>query len=45
MTMVVAELAKLRVDLLLVSGSVCFTAKTKLLEAKIALVVKVIARD
>ena len=38
--MVVSELAKMRIDLLLVGGSVCYTAKEKLLQAGIALVVQ-----
>jgi hypothetical protein len=41
MEMVVHEMAKLRVDLLLVGGSVCFTAKEKLLKRGIALAVGV----
>ena len=41
MEMIVAEMAKLKVDLLLVGGSVCFTAKEKLLKRGIALAVGV----
>lgn len=41
MEMIVGEMAKLRVDLLLVGGSVCYTAKEKLLKRGIALAVGV----
>jgi hypothetical protein len=41
MEMVVSGLARLNIDLLLVGGSVCLTAKEKLLHAGIALVVQV----
>ena len=40
----VSELARLKIDLLLVGGSVCLTAKEKLLQAGIALVVQARAR-
>ena len=39
--MIVNEMAKLQIDLLLVGGSVCFTAKEKLLKRGIALAVGV----
>ncbi|KAL1499515.1 hypothetical protein AB1Y20_011718 [Prymnesium parvum] len=41
MGMIVNEMAKLEIDLLLVGGSVCFTAKEKLLKRGIALAVGV----
>ena len=44
MEMIVGRMAKLEVDLLLVGGSVCYTAKEKLLKRGIALAVGVKAR-